>query len=57
MKNILIDFNDLDESNISIYREIYINSFDEYHIFIEDLLKQNSEINLLISHPLFSRNN
>ena len=57
MKNNLIDFNKLSYFYTDLYRDIYKNSLNEFNNLIEELLVLNKNINLLISHPLFSRNN
>ena len=57
MKNNHIDLNKLSDFHINLYRKIYKNSSIEFNNFIEELMVLNLNINLLISHPLFSRNN
>ena len=57
MKNNHIDFNKLSYFYTDLYRDIYKNSLNEFNNLIEELLVLNKNINLLISHPLFSRNN
>jgi len=52
-----IDLNNLSLESLTIYRDIYLNSFEEFHEILEKILKNNQNINLLISHSLFSRNN
>ena len=57
MKNNHIDFNKLSDFHTNLYKNIYKNSFKEFNNFIEELLALNKKIDLLICHPLFSRNN
>ena len=57
MKTNHIDFNKLSDFNTNLYKKIYKNSSDEFNKVIEELLELNKNIFLIISHPLFSRNN
>ena len=57
MNIIIIDFNSLNEEYLQKYRSIYLKSFNKFNKLLEEILIQNSKIKLLISHPIFSRNN
>ena len=57
MKTNHIDFNKLSDFHTNLYKKIYKNSLDEFNKVIEELLELNKNIFLIISHPLFSRNN
>ena len=57
MKTLHIDFNKLSDFHKNLYQKIYKNSSGEFNKFIEELLDLNKNIFLIISHPLFSRNN
>lgn len=57
MKNNYIDFDKLSDFQTKSYKKIYKDSLNEFNDFIEELLISNQNVKLLITHPLFSRNN
>ena len=57
MKNNLINFSNLDNNFLDIYRKIYNINYKDFHLTIEELLNKNKNIDLIITHTIFSRNN